>query len=63
MRRGSNVELGSLRTGKPAVTTGRCNCSLVICDESRHTKFPFSFAILSWGMLWLICPELSLILP
>ena len=25
--------------------------SLVVCDESGHTKFPFSFAILSWGEL------------
>jgi len=25
--------------------------SLVSCDESGHTKFPFSFAILSWGEL------------
>jgi len=24
---------------------------LVVCDESGHTKFPFSFAILSWGEL------------
>jgi hypothetical protein len=30
--------------------------SLVVCDESGHTKFPFSFVVLSWG-------ELSLILP
>jgi ankyrin repeat protein len=37
--------------------------SLVVCDESGHTKFPFSFAILSWGELRLICPELPLILP
>jgi len=39
--------------------------SLVVCDESGHTKFPFSFVVLSWvslGELWLICPELSLIL-
>jgi len=36
--------------------------NLVIRDESGHTKFPFSFAIVSWGELWLICPELSLIL-
>ena len=29
-------------------------------------EIPFSFSILSWGELgelWLICPELSLILP
>ena len=37
--------------------------SLVVCDESGHTKFPFSFAVLSWGELWLICPELPLISP
>jgi len=37
--------------------------SLVVCDESGHTKFPFSFVVLSWGELWLICPELLLILP
>jgi hypothetical protein len=39
--------------------------SLVVCDESGHTEFPFSFVILSWGELgelWLICPELPLIL-
>ena len=24
---------------------------LVVCDESGHTQFPFSFAILSWGAL------------
>jgi len=23
----------------------------VTCDESGHTKFPFSFAVLSWGEL------------
>ena len=33
--------------------------SLVVCDESGHTKFPFSLASLSWGELWLICPELG----
>ena len=37
--------------------------SLVSCDEFGHTKFPFSSVILSWGELWLICPELPLILP
>ena len=37
--------------------------SLVICDESGHAKFPFSFAVLSWGELWLIYHELALILP
>lgn len=37
--------------------------SLVSCDKSGHTKFPFSSVILSWGELWLICPELPLILP
>jgi hypothetical protein len=37
--------------------------SLVVCDESGHTKFPFSFVVLSWGELWLICPELPLMLP
>ena len=36
--------------------------SLVSYDESGHTKFPFSSVILSWGELWLICPELPLIL-
>jgi len=41
---------------------GRGN-SLVVCDESGHTKFPFSFVVLSWGELWLICPELSLYFP
>ena len=25
--------------------------SLVVCDESGLTKFPFSFVILSWGEL------------
>jgi hypothetical protein len=25
--------------------------SLVVCDESGHTKFPFSFVLLSWGGL------------
>jgi len=25
--------------------------SLVVCDESGHTKFPFSFVVLSWGEL------------
>ena len=34
--------------------------SLVVCDKSGHAKFPFSFVILSWGELWLTCPELSL---
>jgi len=29
--------------------------SLVLCDESGHTKFPFSFAILSWGELGVSC--------
>jgi len=37
--------------------------SLVVCDKSGHTKFPFLFVVLSWGELWLICPKLSLILP
>jgi len=37
--------------------------SLVVCDESGHTKFPFPFVVLSWGELRLICPELPLILP
>jgi len=37
--------------------------SLVTCDESRHTILPFVFVVLSWGELWLICRELSLILP
>ena len=40
--------------------------SLVVCDECGHTKFPFSFVILSWGErgeLWLICHKLPLILP
>ncbi|KAK4448007.1 hypothetical protein QBC34DRAFT_381839 [Podospora aff. communis PSN243] len=27
------------------------NYSLVVCDESGHTKFPFSFVILSWDEL------------
>jgi hypothetical protein len=27
------------------------NYSLVVCDESGHTKFPFSSVILSWGEL------------
>jgi len=40
-----------------------CNNSLVVCDESGLTKFPLSFAVLSWGELSLICSELSLILP
>ena len=39
------------------------NYSPVVCDESGHTKFPFSFVVLSWGELCLICPELPLILP
>ena len=25
--------------------------SLVVCDESGHTKFPFSFVVLSWDEL------------
>ena len=37
--------------------------SLVVCDGFRHVKFPFSFVVLSWGKLWLICPEIPLILP
>jgi len=37
--------------------------SMVSCDESGHTKFPFSSVVLSWGELWLICPEFPLILP
>jgi len=37
--------------------------SLVVCDESRQTKFPFSFVVLSWSQLWLICSEFPLILP
>jgi len=28
--------------------------SLVVCDESGHTGIPFSLAILSWDVLWLI---------
>jgi len=36
--------------------------SLVVWDESGHTKFPFSSVILSWGKLWLIYPKLPLIL-
>jgi hypothetical protein len=35
----------------------------VSCDESRHTKFPFSSVILSSGGLWLICLKLPLIFP
>jgi len=35
----------------------------IVCDESGHTKFPFSSVALSWGELWLIYPGLSLILP
>jgi len=37
--------------------------SLVVCDESGHTKLPLSSVVLSWGELWLVCPELSLIPP
>jgi len=36
---------------------------LVVCDESGHTRFPFTFMILSWSKLWLIYPKLPLIRP
>ena len=51
-----------MRTSTQGDETGRGN-SLVSCDEAGHTKFLFSSVILSWGELWLICPELPLILP
>jgi len=35
-------------------------CSLVVCNESGHMKFPFLFVALSGGELRLICPELFL---
>ena len=37
--------------------------SLVVCDESGHTKFPFSFAILSWGKLGWAVADLSWAFP
>jgi len=37
--------------------------SLVIWDESGHTKFPFSFTILSWGELGWAVADLSWALP
>jgi len=36
--------------------------SPVVCDEYGHTKFLFLLEALSWGELWLICPELPLML-
>jgi hypothetical protein len=33
--------------------------SLIVCDESGQTKFPFSFAILSWGELECAVADLS----
>jgi len=50
-------------TGRWKTKRGNKWNSLVIYDESRHTKFPFPFVVPSWGELWLICPELLLILP
>ena len=52
-----------INTGNWAWVHPNIQYSLVVCDESGHTKFPFSFVILSWGELWLSCPELPLILP
>jgi len=45
------------------VTSSASIYSLATCDESGHTNFPFSFLVLSWGELWLICPELPQFFP